>query len=153
MRRSTDRILTTHVGALQRPEELSKAMAAHGQWADDVLDLLRDGVADVVRRQVDTGIDIVDDGEFGKSMWSRYVLDRLDGIEARERSLPRNPVFRGTQSRSGRPARGPHPVSPVLGQLARPACQRHTAREHRRRHAPGKRRRLSHRGGQLPART
>ena len=95
MRRSTDRILTTHVGALQRPEELSKALAAHGQWSPDVLDLLRHGVADVVRRQDDTGIDIVDDGEFGKTMWSRYVLDRLDGVEARERALARNPVFRG----------------------------------------------------------
>jgi len=95
MRRSTDRVLTTHVGALQRPEELSKAMAAHGQWSPDVLDLLRHGVADVVRRQVETGIDIVDDGEFGKTMWSRYVLDRLDGVEARPRSLTRDPVVRG----------------------------------------------------------
>jgi 5-methyltetrahydropteroyltriglutamate--homocysteine methyltransferase len=95
MRRSTDRILTTHVGALQRPPELSKAMAAHGQWAAGVLGQLRAGVADVVRRQVDTGIDIVDDGEFGKTMWSRYVVDRLDGLEARETALARNPVFRG----------------------------------------------------------
>ena len=84
MQRSTDRILTTHVGALQRPAELSKAMAARGQWAPDVLDLLRAGVADVVRRQADTGIDVVDDGEFGKTMWSWYIRDRLDGIEARD---------------------------------------------------------------------
>jgi 5-methyltetrahydropteroyltriglutamate--homocysteine methyltransferase len=84
MRRSTDRILTTHVGALQRPPELSKAMAARGQWSPDVLGLLRASVADVVRRQADTGIDIVDDGEFGKTMWSWYIRDRLDGIEARE---------------------------------------------------------------------
>ncbi|HEY3882369.1 MAG TPA: cobalamin-independent methionine synthase II family protein [Trebonia sp.] len=95
MRRSTDRILTTHVGALQRPPELSKAMAAHGQWAAGVPDELRAGVAGVVRQQVDTGIDIVDDGEFGKTMWSRYVVDRLDGIEARDKSLSRNPVFKG----------------------------------------------------------
>jgi 5-methyltetrahydropteroyltriglutamate--homocysteine methyltransferase len=84
MRRSTDRILTTHVGALQRPTELSKAMAARGQWSPDVLDLLRASVTDVVRRQADTGIDIVDDGEFGKTMWSWYIRDRLDGIEGRE---------------------------------------------------------------------
>ncbi len=95
MRRSTDRILTTHVGALQRPPELSKAMAAHGQWAADVLGQLTAGVARVVGRQVETGIDIVDDGEFGKTMWSRYVLDRLDGVTARDKSLTRNPVFRG----------------------------------------------------------
>ena len=84
MRRSTDRILTTHVGALQRPAELSKAMAAHGQWSPDVLDLLRASVTDVVRRQAATGIDVVDDGEFGKTMWSWYIRDRLDGIEGRE---------------------------------------------------------------------
>lgn len=62
MRRSTDRILTTHVGALQRPAELSKAMAAHGQWSPDVLDLLRASVTEVVRRQAATGSDVVDDG-------------------------------------------------------------------------------------------
>ncbi|MGH3248880.1 MAG: cobalamin-independent methionine synthase II family protein [Trebonia sp.] len=95
MRRTTDRILTTHVGALQRPTELSKAMAARGQWSDDVLDLLRESVTDVVRRQIGTGIDVVDDGEFGKTMWSQYVLDRLDGVEARERSLTRDPVAKG----------------------------------------------------------
>ena len=95
MRRSTDWILTTHVGALQRPPELSRAMAAHGQWAPDVLDQLRGAVADVVRRQEETGIDIVDDGEFGKTMWSWYVLDRLDGIEARERVPGGEPVVQG----------------------------------------------------------
>ena len=84
MRRSTDRILTTHVGALQRPAELSKAMAARGQWSPDVLDRLRASVTDVVRRQAAAGIDVVDDGEFGKTMWSWYIRDRLDGIEGRE---------------------------------------------------------------------
>ena len=95
MRRSTDRILTTHVGSLQRPAELSRALAAHGQWAPEVLDQLRGAVADVVRRQEETGLDIVDDGEFGKTMWSRYALDRLDGIEARERVPGGEPVFKG----------------------------------------------------------
>jgi methionine synthase II (cobalamin-independent) len=77
MRRSTDGILTTHVGALQRPLALSKAMAEQGEWAPAVLPELRDQVAAVVRRQVNAGIDIVDDGEFGKTMWSRYIIDRL----------------------------------------------------------------------------
>ena len=81
MRRSTDRILTTHVGALQRPRELSEAMAGQGEWTPEVLGQLRAGVADVVRRQLDTGID---DGEFGKTMWSWYIRDRLDGIEGRD---------------------------------------------------------------------
>jgi 5-methyltetrahydropteroyltriglutamate--homocysteine methyltransferase len=95
MRRSVERILTTHVGALQRPPELSKAMAAQGQWSPAVLDLLRAGVSDVVRRQLATGIDIVDDGEFGKTMWSWYVRDRLDGIESRDWALAGAPQRMG----------------------------------------------------------
>jgi 5-methyltetrahydropteroyltriglutamate--homocysteine methyltransferase len=47
-----------------------------------VLGQLRDAVDDVVRRQVDAGIDIVDDGEFGKTMWSQYVNDRQTGWES-----------------------------------------------------------------------
>jgi 5-methyltetrahydropteroyltriglutamate--homocysteine methyltransferase len=95
MQRSTDRILTTHVGALQRPSDLSKALSEQGQWAPEVLDQLRSGVADVVARQLATGLDIIDDGEFGKTMWSRYVLDRLDGIEDRPRTTAHEPIMKG----------------------------------------------------------
>jgi 5-methyltetrahydropteroyltriglutamate--homocysteine methyltransferase len=66
MRRRTDGILTTHAGALQRPLALSKAMAEQGEWAPAVLPGLRDQVAAVVRRQLNAGIDIVDDGELGR---------------------------------------------------------------------------------------
>lgn len=102
MRRSIDRILTTHAGALQRPEELSKAMAARGQWADDVLYLLRDSVCDVVRHQADTGVDIVNDGEFGKTLWNRYIVDRVDGVEARERPPEGSPALKGPSELRGR---------------------------------------------------
>jgi 5-methyltetrahydropteroyltriglutamate--homocysteine methyltransferase len=89
MRRSTDDgILTTHVGALQRPAKLSQALAEQGQWAPEVLDQLRAGVADVVRRQEATGIDVVDDGEYGKTMWTQYLVDRLDGVGSRDPSAP-----------------------------------------------------------------
>jgi 5-methyltetrahydropteroyltriglutamate--homocysteine methyltransferase len=88
MQRSTDRILTTHVGALQRPSELSKAMTERGEWAPDVLPELRAAVAEVVARQERAGIDVVDDGEFGKTLWMWYVRDRMDGIEPREWSEP-----------------------------------------------------------------
>ena len=88
MQRSTDRILTTHVGALQRPRELSQAMTERGEWAPDVLPELRAAVAEVVARQERAGIDVVDDGEFGKTLWMWYVRDRMDGIEAREWSEP-----------------------------------------------------------------
>ena len=82
MQRSTDRILTTHVGALQRPPELSKALAEQGERAPEVLAQLRTGVADVVRRQVEAGLDVIDDGEFGKTMWSQYVRDQFPGFYA-----------------------------------------------------------------------
>jgi 5-methyltetrahydropteroyltriglutamate--homocysteine methyltransferase len=88
MQRSTDRILTTHVGALQRPQELSKAMAESGEWAPDVLPELRAAVAEVVARQEQAGIDVVDDGEFGKTLWMWYVRDRMDGIGSREWTQP-----------------------------------------------------------------
>ena len=94
MQRSTDRILTTHVGALQRPPELSKALTERGEWAPDVLPELRAAVAEVVARQEQAGIDVVDDGEFGKTLWMWYVRDRMDGIEGREWSQDQ-PLVRG----------------------------------------------------------
>src|SRR6202020_3301815 len=95
MRRSTDRVLTTHVGALQRPASLSKALAEQGQWTPEVLAQLRAGVADVVRRQEATGIDVVDDGEFGKTMWTQYLVDRLDGGDSRDPSAATEAGFKG----------------------------------------------------------
>jgi 5-methyltetrahydropteroyltriglutamate--homocysteine methyltransferase len=95
MQRSTDRILTTHVGALQRPQELSKAMTERGEWASDVLPELRAAVAEVVARQEQAGIDVVDDGEFGKTLWMWYVRDRMDGIEGREWSQDAEPLLKG----------------------------------------------------------
>jgi 5-methyltetrahydropteroyltriglutamate--homocysteine methyltransferase len=75
----TNRILTTHVGALQRPPAAEAALL--GEAPEDEL---RTAVADVVRRQAEAGIDIVDDGEFGKSIWQWYVTERLRGIERKE---------------------------------------------------------------------
>jgi 5-methyltetrahydropteroyltriglutamate--homocysteine methyltransferase len=90
---SAERILTTHVGSLIRPPKLvqyieaMEAGLAVDRQAFDAL--LRQSVADVVRRQRQAGIDIVSDGEFGKfRLWSLYVLDRLSGIEERELTAP-----------------------------------------------------------------
>jgi 5-methyltetrahydropteroyltriglutamate--homocysteine methyltransferase len=80
MQRSDDRILTTHVGSLVRPPELRAA-----QPADPAA--LRTAVDAIVRRQVETGLDIVNDGEFGKSSWSAYILDRISGFELRPEQL------------------------------------------------------------------
>jgi 5-methyltetrahydropteroyltriglutamate--homocysteine methyltransferase len=88
MKRSTDRILTTHVGSLIRPPRLQELLRAR-QKADGFDEAsydqcLTQSVADVVQAQADTGLDVVSDGEFGKSIsWSQYVLDRLSGFERR----------------------------------------------------------------------
>src|SRR5699024_8424409 len=94
MQRSTDRILTTHVGTLQRPPDLSQAMAEQGEGSPEVQQRLRAAVGEVVRQQAEAGIDVVDDGEFGKTLWMWYVRDRLDGIEGREWSVE-EPLLKG----------------------------------------------------------
>jgi len=88
MKRSTQRILTTHVGSLIRPPELQAMLKAQarGIAADTAAfdALLTKSVADIVRAQADVGIDVVSDGEFGKNIsWSQYVLERLSGFERR----------------------------------------------------------------------
>ncbi len=88
MKKSDRRILTTHAGSLIRPPELLEFLRAKqgGRSYDDAAyrRCLKDGVAAVVRRQAEAGIDVVSDGEFGKSFsWSQYVLERLSGFERR----------------------------------------------------------------------
>jgi 5-methyltetrahydropteroyltriglutamate--homocysteine methyltransferase len=87
MKRSTDRILTTHAGSLPRPAglpELVQARATGAAYDKALLSrALRDGVADVVRQQVASGVDSVNDGEFGKTNFTYYVRERLGGIESR----------------------------------------------------------------------
>jgi 5-methyltetrahydropteroyltriglutamate--homocysteine methyltransferase len=90
MQRSTDRILTTHVGSLIRPPELLQQGTAAKQdprRQRDYLDALRDATLEVVTRQAGAGIDIVNDGEYGKSSWANYVLDRMTGFEPRPDTL------------------------------------------------------------------
>jgi 5-methyltetrahydropteroyltriglutamate--homocysteine methyltransferase len=89
MATSADRILTTHVGSLVRPDDLLVFLRKQqdGEPYDAVAfeECLRRSVVDVVRRQAEIGIDIVSDGEYGKTIsWSRYILDRLSGLEERQ---------------------------------------------------------------------
>ncbi len=85
MQRSEGRILTTHVGSLVRPPELRRG-PEDGPPAPAVL---RDAVAEIVRHQVETGLDVVNDGEYGKSGWSNYVLGRISGFEIQpDRRVP-----------------------------------------------------------------
>src|SRR5262245_50821066 len=100
MKRSTDRILTTHVGSLIRPQPLQEFLRAKqgGKPVDQAAydKCLVESVADVVRHQADAGVDVVSDGEFGKSIsWSQYVLERLSGFERRAVAAEHNPFRRG----------------------------------------------------------
>jgi 5-methyltetrahydropteroyltriglutamate--homocysteine methyltransferase len=84
MRRSTDRFLTTHTGSLPRPEDLVRAMFAKEEGVPlDAAALkarIRSAVAVVVEKQVEAGIDIVNDGEMSKPSYATYVKDRLNGF-------------------------------------------------------------------------
>ena len=101
MKRSTDRILTTHVGSLIRPQPLLEFLRAkQGGKPYDVKayqKCLTNSVADIVRQQAGAGIDVVSDGEFGKSIsWAQYALERLSGFERRPlRQEAVNPFKRG----------------------------------------------------------
>ncbi len=84
MLHSTERILVTHTGSLPRPRELIDVMLAENEGRDvdwsDYEDRLRRAVHDVVRRQMDLGVDIVDDGELSKRGFAVYAHQRLDGL-------------------------------------------------------------------------
>ena len=99
MKRSTDRILTTHTGSLIRPPQLREFARARqsGQPVDQAASdtALKSAVAEVVTQQVNAGVDVPNDGEFGKSTsWSLYALKRLSGFELRE-VKGENPFARG----------------------------------------------------------
>ena len=100
MQRSTERILTTHVGSLIRPPQLLEFLRAKqkgepfDQHAYEAC--MTGSVAEVVRRQAQARVDVISDGEFGKSIsWSQYVLERLSGFERRPVKPGANPFARG----------------------------------------------------------
>lgn len=88
MKTSTERILTTHTGALHRPrdlEEVYRRKFAGEPYDEAALEArLRTAVAEVVRRQSEVGIDIVDDGELSKLSFWAYAKFRLEGVETRD---------------------------------------------------------------------
>jgi 5-methyltetrahydropteroyltriglutamate--homocysteine methyltransferase len=102
MRGSRDRILTSHVGSLPRPDNLIEANRLREQNADTgergFQELLQRSVSDIVRKQQQLGIDVANDGEFGKSMghrvnyraWLSYSFHRLAGL-AFDQSVPAPP--------------------------------------------------------------
>ncbi len=84
MKRSTERILTTHTGSLPRPDNLMQMMIAKEQGklvhASELVGTVRNAVADAVKHQVAIGIDIISDGEMSKIGFANYVKDRLTGF-------------------------------------------------------------------------
>jgi 5-methyltetrahydropteroyltriglutamate--homocysteine methyltransferase len=84
MIRSTDRFLTTHTGSLPRPDDLIRMMYAKEEGVPvepaALAARVRSAVAEVVRKQADAGIDIVNDGEMSKPSYATYVKDRLAGF-------------------------------------------------------------------------
>lgn len=85
MKRSTSRILTTHTGSLPRSPDLQELLRQREELRDfDISRFhasVRDAVGQIVSRQQDTGIDVVNDGEQGRSQYATYVKERLTGFE------------------------------------------------------------------------
>jgi 5-methyltetrahydropteroyltriglutamate--homocysteine methyltransferase len=90
LKRSTERILTTHVGSLVRPPAVLEGMKARvlGKPYDQehLAQDIRKAVRDVVQKQAEVGIDIPSDGEFGRQGFQAYISERLSGLEPLEES-------------------------------------------------------------------
>lgn len=92
MNRSVDRILTTHVGSLPRPHDLTGLMQAseRGEAVDglQLIEKTRAAVAEVVQQQLKSGIDVINDGEQSKPDYSTYIRARLNGFDGEPELYP-----------------------------------------------------------------
>ena len=121
MRRSADRILTTHVGSLPRPADLL-AMGAARQRGETVDEAgyrarVKDAVAAIVKKQADLGIDVVSDGEMSKPSFITYINDRLGGFEVDSADRNQSP-WAGSiarRVRSTRPSRTGIVIATIFG--------------------------------------
>jgi 5-methyltetrahydropteroyltriglutamate--homocysteine methyltransferase len=105
---SQDRILTTHVGSLPRSKAVTDTVFAQekGETVQGAADIIRQAVDDVVAKQVETGVDIVSDGEMSKISYATYIKDRITGFDGdSERHPPSDleefPGFLQRQASSG----------------------------------------------------
>jgi 5-methyltetrahydropteroyltriglutamate--homocysteine methyltransferase len=102
-----ERILTTHAGSLIRPPELLEFLAAkeRGEEVDEdaYAKTLKAAVDDTVRRQVDAGVDVITDGEMGKSTWITYLYERVSGLEARNVPLDSTSILPPSRDRQAFP--------------------------------------------------
>ena len=119
MQRSTERILTTHTGSLPRPVDLAATLQAldAGTTPDPTAfdARVQRAVADIVRQQVDAGVDIINDGEQGKVGYSTYVKHRLTGFEGQSR-VPVRADWADFPEAAARQGMGSQTA------IARPAC-------------------------------
>src|ERR1700744_4384252 len=126
MQLSTDRILTTHVGSLPRPQDVVDVLFAQdrGEAVDAAHfeDVVAKAVAEVVRLQVESGIDIIDDGEMSKISYATYIRHRLTGFEGDSaRPTPKDlddfPEYRDRLVKAGHSATYKRPVcrGPIKG--------------------------------------
>ena len=106
MKRSTDRVLTSHAGNLPRPDDLWSMLLARdsGQPHDPeaISHRVREAVAETVRKQAEVGIDIVNDGEQSKRSWQTYVVSRLSGLEQRPARPEDGPVGQSITAREAK---------------------------------------------------
>ncbi|HEY2507524.1 MAG TPA: cobalamin-independent methionine synthase II family protein [Streptosporangiaceae bacterium] len=120
MRRSTDRILTTHTGSLPRPAKLDQLILDREQGApvDSVVfdEQVRLAVADVVATQLAVGVTVINDGEMGKAGYSIYVKDRLTGFGGTSRPLTITEQIEFPELQENRASLG------VLAHATLPAC-------------------------------
>ena len=120
MRASSDRILTTHVGSLPRPQTVVDLLFAQdrGEPCDARVfdETMRAAVADVVREQVAAGVDVVSDGETAKISYATYVRHRLTGFEVGDapRPVPSDvDAFPGFKARLARIGDTPKYLRPI----------------------------------------
>jgi len=103
VKRSTNRILTTHVGSLPRPADLlemnTAKVSGHPYDQTAWTARVKTAVLEVVRLQVESGVDIVNDGELSKSSWSSYVNERLGGF-AESASQGQGSLVRGRDKKA-----------------------------------------------------
>src|SRR5215469_12805485 len=96
MKTSTDRILTTHTGSIARPDELIELMRAKENGLpydrDEFEARVTAAVEDCVRRQVEAGLDVINDGEQRKSGFASYLTERIGGFEALPQGESRTPL-------------------------------------------------------------
>lgn len=117
MKRSTDRVLTTHTGSLPRPEDVLALVRdkESGREAAGYAARVREATAEIVRRQRAVGLDVVNDGELGKPDYSTYIKNRLSGFDG---PMEAHPVSRDARDFAAFFASNPTGTASV----SRPSC-------------------------------